>query len=367
MESVNPHFGVSLTGQPQATQGVIVREPIGVASIITAFNAAIPFAIHKMSWALAAGCTTVIKPSPYTPLEAIILGELIAEADFPPGAINIITGDLEASIEMTTNSGVDIISFTGSDEVGSKIMAQAAPTLKKVVLELGGKSANIIFEDADLDRAALEVVSNIIANNGQGCLLLTRTLVHESIQDELVAKVIAMLPHMKVGDPADADTMVGPLIGELQLKRVEDMVRQGIQEGAKIAYGGKRPADLSKGYYFEPTLFVQVDNRMSIAQNEFFGPVGVVIPFKDEADAVRIANDSVYGLSAGIFTQDITKAYRVAKQIRSGNVNINSSWGINPDAPFGGYKRSGAGREGGAYGISEFLEYKFISWPTGKI
>ncbi|MCQ6563395.1 aldehyde dehydrogenase family protein [Paenibacillus mendelii] len=367
MDPVNPNFGTSLTGQPQVNQGVVVREPVGVASLIIPYNAPIAAAIHKLSWALAAGCTIIIKPSPYTPLSVLILGELVEEVGFPPGVINIITGDLDASIELTTNPGVDIISFTGSDAVGALVMAQAAPTLKKVVLELGGKSANIIFEDADLDRAALEVMSNMVVNCGQGCLLLNRTLAHVSIHDELIARVVTLLSSVKIGDPNDSTTLIGPLISEKERSRIEGMIRSGEEEGATIAFGGKRPTDLIDGYYLEPTLFVNVNNSMSIAQKEFFGPVGVIIPFKDEEDAIRIANDSPYGLNAGIFTTDTVKAFNVAKQIRCGNVNINSSWGINADAPFGGYKRSGMGREGGGYGISEFLEYKFISWPTGKI
>jgi acyl-CoA reductase-like NAD-dependent aldehyde dehydrogenase len=367
MNSINPHFGTSLTGQSQVTQGIVICEPIGVASLITPFNAPIAGTIHKLAWALAAGCTTVIKPSPYTSLQVLILGELIDEAGFPPGVVNIITGDLEASIEITTNPDVDIISFTGSNVIGTKVMEQASTTLKKVVLELGGKSANLIFEDADLDRAALEVMSNMIVNAGQGCLLLTRTLVQESIYDEVIERVIALLQSIKMGNPADPSTMLGPLISDKELLRIEGMIRQAKAEGAKIAWGGGRPQNLPKGYYLEPTLFVDVDNAMTIAREEIFGPVGVILRFQNEEEAVQIANDSPYGLNAGVFTQDTERAFHVAKRIRSGNVNINSSWGVNPDAPFGGYKQSGIGREGGQYGLLEFLEHKFVSWPVGKI
>jgi acyl-CoA reductase-like NAD-dependent aldehyde dehydrogenase len=366
MNPINPNFGTSLTGQLQVTQGVVVRESMGVATLITPFNAPIAGTIHKLAWALAAGCTTVIKPSPYTPLQVLILGELIEEAGFPPGVVNIITGDLEASVEITTNPDVDIISFTGSNIVGSKVMEQASTTLKKVVLELGGKSANLIFNDADLDRAALEIMSNMIANSGQGCLLLTRTLVQESIYDELIDRVITLLKSVKIGDPADPSTMLGPLISDKERLRIERMILEGEAEGAKIAWGGGRPQNLPKGYYLEPTLFVDVDNAMTIAREEFFGPVGVILKFQEEEEAIQIANDSPYGLNAGVFTQDMDRAFRIAQQIRSGNVNINSSWGVNPDAPFGGYKQSGIGREGGQYGLQEFLEHKFISWPVGK-
>ncbi len=364
---LGPHTGMTLTGRPQTTQGVVAHEAIGVAALITPFNAPIAGAIHKMAWALAAGCTVVVKPSPYTPLEVLALGELVEEAGFPPGVVNIITGGLDASVELTSHPGVDIISFTGSDAVGRRVMAQAAGGLKKVVLELGGKSANIIFADADLDRAALEVVGNMVANCGQGCLLLTRTLVETSVHDELVAKVLALMPAVKVGDPADPTTTMGPLIRDEERLRVEGMIRQGLAEGARIGWGGDRPSGLDRGFYLEPTLLVDVDNAMSVARREVFGPVGSVIPFRDDADAVRIANDSDFGLNAGVFTQDFPRAYAVAGQIRSGMVNINSSFGVHPDAPFGGYKHSGLGREGGMYGIQEFLEQKAISWPVGKL
>jgi acyl-CoA reductase-like NAD-dependent aldehyde dehydrogenase len=363
---LNPHAGVSITGQPQTTQGVVVKEPIGVASLITPFNAAVPLTVHKLGWALAAGCTTVVKPSPHTPLQVMALADLVDEAGFPPGVVNIITGDLAASMEMTSNPDVDIVSFTGSAGVGRKIMAQAAPTLKKVVLELGGKSANLIFADADLDQAALEVVGNIVANAGQGCLLLTRTLVEEAVHDELVSKVTALLPGVTVGDPSAPTTVMGPLISAGERNRVESMIGQAVSEGAALAYGGGRPTGLDRGYYLEPTLLTEVDNAMTIARQEVFGPVNTVIRVKDEDEAVRVANDSDYGLNAGVFTRNFERAYAVARQIRSGMVNINASWGINPDAPFGGYKQSGIGREGGAYGIAEFLEQKFISWPVGR-
>ncbi|ACZ87993.1 aldehyde dehydrogenase family protein [Streptosporangium roseum] len=364
---LNPHTGISMTGRPQTTQGMVVKEPIGVAALITPFNAAVPLTVHKLGWALAAGCTTVVRPSPYTPLQVLFLADLIEEAGFPPGVVNIITGDLDAGLEMTTHPDVDIISFTGSDAVGRRIMAQAAPTLKKVVLELGGKSANIVFADADLDRAALEVMGNIVSNAGQGCLLLTRTLVEEPVHDELLSKVVALLSTVTVGDPADPATVMGPLISARERDRVEAMIHRGVAEGATLAYGGGRPAGLGRGFFLEPTLFTDVDNSMSIAQQEFFGPVNTVIGFKDDAEAVRIANDSDFGLNAGIFTQDFERAYATAARIRSGTVNINASWGTNPDAPFGGYKQSGLGREGGAYGIAEFLEEKFVSWPVGRL
>ncbi|MEQ0558276.1 aldehyde dehydrogenase family protein [Amycolatopsis sp. NEAU-NG30] len=365
MDPVNPMFGQSMTGLPQITQGVITREPVGVASLITPFNAPIALSAAKLIPALASGCTVVLKPSPYTPLEVLALGEIVEEAGFPPGVVNIISGDTDVSVEMTTNPAVDIISFTGSDAVGRKILAQAADDLKKVVLELGGKSANVVFADADLDRAALEIVGNTVFSCGQGCLLTTRTLVEKSVYDEVVAKAVAMLPAVNIGDPTDPATGMGPVIREKERDRIEAMIKTGVAEGARIAYGGGRPDHLPDGYFLEPTLLVDVDNTMSVARKEIFGPVNAVIPFTDEAGAVRIANDSPYGLNASVFTGDVNRAWRVAKQIRSGTVNINNSFTPNPDAPFGGYKHSGIGREGGAFAMTEYLEQKSVTWLVG--
>jgi betaine-aldehyde dehydrogenase len=366
-EPVRPHVGHSMTGLSQITQGVVMREPVGVASLITPFNAPLVLSMLKTVTALAAGCTVVVKPSPYTPLAVLAIGELVDEIDLPPGVVNIITGDVDVSVEMTTHPAVDIISFTGSDAVGRKVMSQAAGSVKRVVLELGGKSANVVFEDADLDRVALEVVGNMTFNCGQGCLLLTRTIVQESVHDQLVDRVVGQLGQVKVGDPASPETTMGPVIRECERDRIEAMVEAGITEGATLAFGGGRPSELPDGFFLNPALLVDVANGMSVAQREIFGPVGAVISFKDESDAIRLANDSPFGLNSGIFTSDVGRAYRVAQKIRSGAVNINSSFGSHPDAPFGGFKQSGFGREGGVYGMDAFTEKKFISWKTGAI
>ena len=347
-------------------QGMVVREPYGVAALITAFNFPFLLNLAKLAPALAAGCTAVLKSSPYTPLEALILGEIAEAAGLPPGTLNIVTGDVAAGEALTTHPGVDIVSFTGSDAVGKKVYAQGAQSIKKVVLELGGKSANILLEDADLDKVMQSVLGGFITHAGQGCALQTRILVHQSLHDELVARIVGGLGFITVGDPSDAATLMGPLIRDVQRQRVEALIQTGVDEGAQIAFGGGRPAHLDRGFFLEPTLFVGVDNRMRIAQEEFFGPVGVVIPFVDDDDAVRIANDSRYGLAGGVWSTDPLRAAAVARRLRTGMVVINGGGGgLNPAAPFGGYKHSGVGREFGAYGLSEFLQHKALQWPVG--
>jgi aldehyde dehydrogenase (NAD+) len=344
-------------------QGVIRREPFGVAALVSAYNFPFFLSVMKLAPALASGCTVVLKPAPTTPLEVLLLGEIADEAGLPPGVLNIVTGDIAAGQELTTSPGVDLVSFTGSDAVGRLVYEQAAPSLKKVVLELGGKSASIITEDANLELAIPDVLMNFLTHAGQGCSLFTRTLVHESIHDDLVAGVKAALDYVKVGNPADPATGLGPLISEAQRGKVEALIRAGQDEGAQIAYGGGRPAGLDKGYFVEPTLFTGVDNGMKIARTEFFGPVGVVIPFTDDADAIAKANDNPYGLAAGVRSKDPARAYEIAKQLRAGTVIINGGGGgLSPHAAFGGYKQSGLGREWGEHGLSEFLQTKTITW-----
>jgi aldehyde dehydrogenase (NAD+) len=348
-------------------QGAVHREPFGVASVITPFNAPLMLALAKIGPALAAGCTVILKPSPYTPISAFLLAEVAAEAGLPPGVLNVLPGDLDVSRLLTAHPGVDMVSFTGSDAVGRQILAQAAGTLKKVVLELGGKSGNIICEDANLAKVAPHVLQNFTGNAGQGCGMLTRTIVHASVYHELVDRLLVLLPSVKVGNPADSNVTMGPLISAAQRERVEALIGTGVAEGAEIAYGGKRPAHLDKGFYLEPTLMVNVQNSMQIAQREFFGPVGVVIPFNTDEEAIRIANDSEYGLAGSVWSADPARAYRIAQRIRTGSVAINGGGGrLNPHGPFGGYKSSGLGREWGRWGLEEFLQHKSISWPVGS-
>ncbi|PPJ25768.1 aldehyde dehydrogenase [Nocardia nova] len=356
-----PDFGVGIG------QGVLEREPYGVAALISAYNFPFFLNIMKLAPALAAGCTTVLKPAPTTPLEAFVLAGISEEAGLPPGVLNIVHGDIDAGLELTTNPMVDLVSFTGSDAVGRKVYEQAAPTMKKVVLELGGKSANIICEDADLAKALPSILMGIVVHAGQGCALLSRTLVHRSRMDELVEMIKGALTAVTVGDPANPDTVMGPLGSAAQRDKVENLIRIGVEEGATIAFGGGRPAGLEKGFFVEPTLFVDVDNAMTIAQQEFFGPVGVVIPFDDDDDAVRIANDSEFGLAGGVWANDPIRAYRIAQRIRTGFVTVNGGGGgMSPHAAFGGYKQSGLGREWGAAGLDEFLQTKSIVWGVAS-
>ncbi|MET7400368.1 aldehyde dehydrogenase family protein [Dactylosporangium sp. NPDC005572] len=346
-------------------QGAVHREPYGVATLITPFNAPWLMALFKVGPALAAGCTVVLKPSPYTPLSAFVLAEIADAAGLPPGVLNVISGGIEASEMLTSHPDVDLVSFTGSDAVGRKILSQAAPTLKKVVLELGGKSANVICSDADLDRVTPDVLRSFTANCGQGCGMYTRTIVHSSLHDELVDRLLKLLPAITIGDPTDPSVGLGPLISAAQRERVEKMIAAGRAEGASVAYGGGRPAHLHRGYFLEPTLMTGVHSSMSVAQQEFFGPVGVVIPFDTDNEAIAIANDSAYGLSGSVWSRDTARAYAIARRIRTGSVAVNGGSGrLNPHGPFGGYKNSGLGREWGRWGVDEFLQHKTIHWPV---
>lgn len=370
-ERVMPSFAWERALDPTITpgtgiaQGLLRREAFGVCALIPAYNFPFFLSMMKLAPALAAGCTVVLKPAPATPLDSLLISDFAEAAGLPPGVLNIVTGDVEAGHELTTNPMVDLVSFTGSDAVGRQVYAQAAGSLKKVVLELGGKSASIVCADADLDGAARAALSGMTTHAGQGCSLLTRTIVHESVHDELVERILAGLAHVRVGDPSDETTTMGPLISEAQRAKVEKLIRTGTEEGARIVTGGGRPAGLDRGYFVEPTLFVDVDSTMTIARTEFFGPVGVVIPFRTKDEAVRIANDSPYGLSGGVWSRDVAGAYEIATRIRTGGVTLNGGGsGVNPRAPFGGYKQSGLGREWGEFGLDEYLQTQSISWAA---
>jgi aldehyde dehydrogenase (NAD+) len=277
----------------------------------------------------------------------------------------VVTGDIDAGQLLTTHPAVDVVTFTGSDAVGAQIMAQAAVGVKRSVLELGGKSANIILEDADLDRVIPHAALGFTRHSGQGCACLTRVLVHESRHDEVVERLARALAGLRVGDPSDAATDMGPLIRQSQRERVERYVRLGQAEGARLAFGGGRPPGLARGFFHEPTLFTDVRNDMRIAQEEIFGPVGVVIPFADDREAVSIANDSAFGLSGAVWSADTRRAFAIAQGVRTGTIALNGGGGgTNPYGPFGGYKRSGIGREFGEAGLEEYLETKSVVWSV---
>ncbi len=355
-------------GGPDAIGAItVIKEPVGVAACVTGYNYPFLLNIAKIVPALLAGCTIVLKPSPYTPYSALLFGEVADELGLPPGVLNVITGGLDVAQLVTSHKGVDMVSFTGSDAVGAAISAQAAPTLKRVVHELGGKSAYIVRHDADVMKAAMTAVGMFTANCGQGCALLTRYLVHNTLRPQFVEACKQVLAHWKVGDTSDPETMMGPLISAAQRAKVEYFVKSAIDSGATLVAGGKRPAHLDKGYFFEPTLFDNVDPRSEVAQNEIFGPVGVVMGFDTDDEAIRIANDSDFGLAGGILTADAAQGYRMALKLRTGNVWLNGGFGsdMSSHAPFGGYKRSGIGKEYGPRWIDEYLNEKVISFPIG--
>ena len=339
----------------------VTMEPVGVAGLITAWNANALFVCLKLASALGAGCTAVLKPSELSGVQAQVLVEAFHEAGVPKGLFNFVTGlGSVVGAELTRNPDVDKISFTGSVGVGQTIMRDGAATLKRVTLELGGKSPNIILEDADLSLAIPNAFIAAFMNSGQACAAGTRLLVPESRFEEVKQALRDVAASFPVGDPADPRTAVGPMVSQKQHERVESYIRKGIEEGAEVLIGGEgHPDGFDSGYYVKPTVFVNVDNDMTIAREEIFGPVLSVINYKDEADAIRIANDSDYGLHAFVNSSDLDHARRVASQIRAGRVVINGMTD-DPQAPWGGFKHSGYGREYGQYGIEAFLETRAI-------
>jgi acyl-CoA reductase-like NAD-dependent aldehyde dehydrogenase len=338
---------------------VVVREPVGVVGCITPWNYPLHQVIAKVAPALGAGCTVVLKPSEVAPLTAFILAEIIDQIGLPAGVFNLVTGTGPVVGEaLAAHPDVDMISFTGSTRAGKRVSELAARNVKRVALELGGKSANIILDDADLERAVTSGVSNCFFNSGQTCSALTRMLVPQNRYEEAVRLAREAAEKFTVGDPHASGTRLGPLVSATQLERVRDYIRRGIEEGATLVTGGaEAPDGLERGYFVRPTVFAGVRNDMTIAQEEIFGPVLALIPYEDEDDAVRIANDTIYGLSGGVWSSDPERARRVARRLRTGQVEINGG-SFNPLAPFGGYKQSGHGRELGPYGLEEYLQVK---------
>ncbi len=339
----------------------VVREPIGVAGMITPWNWPANQIACKIAPALAAGCTMVLKPSELAPYSALLLAEILDEAGVPKGVFNLVNGDGPGvGAPMAAHPGIDVISFTGSTRAGIDVAIKAAPTVKRVGQELGGKSANILLDDADLGRAVTQGVQAVMRNSGQSCNAPTRMLVPVAKLAEVAALAKAATEKMKVGDPNAADTEIGPVVSKAQWDKIQALIAKGIAEGAEVVTGGGgRPSGLAKGYYVQPTVFSKVDNAMTIAREEIFGPVLSIIGYADEADAVRIANDSDLGLAAYVQSADVERAKRVAKQLRAGMVHINGA-AADARAPFGGYKQSGNGREWGRYGFDEYLETKAV-------
>jgi aldehyde dehydrogenase (NAD+) len=380
------HFGQLISGDeykamlqeeyeetvPVPSKNLVVREPIGVCAGITPWNFPLIMAAWKIAPAIAAGNCVVIKPASVTPVTSLMLGEICTRAGVPAGVVNVISGPGgTAGEELAAHPDIGKVAFTGSTEVGRRIMQLSAGTLKKVTLELGGKSPNIILSDANLDTAALGALFGTFLHQGQICESGTRVLVHASIHDALVEKMIAGIKRIQIGDTMDMATSMGPLVSAPQRDTVEKYVAIGHEQGAKCVTGGKRPSSMPKGYYYEPTIFDEVDNKMRIAQEEIFGPVVSVIRFKDEDEAVRIANDSVYGLGGAVWSANKERAVAIARKIETGTVWINDYHMINLRFPFGGYKQSGVGRELGKWGLAEYHEIKHIhvgesTPPEGK-
>jgi acyl-CoA reductase-like NAD-dependent aldehyde dehydrogenase len=360
------HEALEPVTYPTHSYNFVLREPVGVCAGIIPWNFPLVMAVWKLAPALAMGNTCVLKPASNTPLTALKLAELLDDTDLPKGVVNVVTG-AGASVgeELASNADVDKVAFTGSTVVGRRIMQLASSTIKKTTLELGGKSPNIVFDDADMEQAVDGALWATFFHQGQVCESGTRLLLPESIHDEFVERLVERAKQIKVGDPMDYESDMGPLVSAAQRETVESYVRIGKDEGAKLALGGKRPDGLDKGYYYEPTIFTDVENSMTIAQEEIFGPVLSVIKFKDDDDAVRIANDTIYGLASGVWSQDPDRCLTTAKALRAGTVWINDFHLINCIAPFGGYKQSGIGRELGSYGLNEYTEVKHVHWDLG--
>jgi acyl-CoA reductase-like NAD-dependent aldehyde dehydrogenase len=360
MDLTEPIDGLS---KPGFSQNLLVREPVGVVAAITPWNFPLKMAIWKLGPALAAGNTVVLKPSEVTPVTAMELAKIIHDIGFPPGVINIIPGfGQDVGEELASNPMVDKVSFTGSTVVGKRVMSLASQSLKKCTLECGGKSANIVLEDADLNLAVDGALYAIFYHQGQCCEAGTRLFLPTKLHDEFVSRMVDKTRKMKLGNPKEMTTDIGPVVSAKQRDRIMGYIKSGIQQGAKVIVGGAAPQspELTKGFFIEPTIFTAVDNTMTIAQEEIFGPVLSVIKYNTEADAVAMANDSVYGLGGGVWSRDKEKAISIAKQLRAGTVWINEWHLISEKAPFGGYKQSGIGREFGVEGLHEYTETKHL-------
>lgn len=345
-------------------QTLVRREPLGVVGAIVAWNVPLFLAVNKLGPALLAGCTVVLKPAAETPLTANALAQVFADAGLPEGVLSVVPGGAETGQALTSNADVDVFSFTGSSAVGKEIGKRAAELLKPCTLELGGKSAAIVLEDVDLASAVPMLVFSGIMNTGQACVAQTRILAPRSRYEEIVEAIKNFVTAMPVGVPSDPAAQVGALISEKQRERVEGYIKKGIEEGARLVCGGGRPEGLDGGFFVEPTVFADVNNSMTIAQEEIFGPVLSIIAYDTEDDAIKIANDSVYGLAGSVWTSDVPRGIEISKKIRTGTYAINW-YAFDPCCPFGGYKNSGIGRENGKEGVEHFTQQKSVLMPMG--
>lgn len=348
-------------------QEMILHEPIGVCGLITPWNWPMNQVTLKVVPAIAAGCTVVLKPSEVAPLSSIVFAEMMDAAGFPAGVFNMVNGDgPTVGAALSAHPGIDMMSFTGSTRAGIAVSKAAADSVKRVTLELGGKSPNLVFADADIEDAVVRGLDHCFENTGQSCNAPTRMLVERKVYDQAVEVATRHAAKVKVGNPAEDGDHIGPLVSEVQFEKVQGLIDAAIKEGAKLVAGGPgRPEGFNRGYYVRPTIFADVSNDMTIAREEVFGPVLAMIPFENEDEAVEIANDTPYGLSSYVQTGDPERARRLARKLRSGMVQLNGA-DRAPGSPFGGYKQSGLGREGGKYGLEDFLEVKAVSgWPQG--
>jgi len=346
--------------------GVVAYEPVGVVAAISPWNGPLVLSLMKLGPALAAGCTVVLKPPPETPLHAYVFAEACEAAGFPDGVLSILPGGREVGQHLVSHPDVDKVAFTGSTAAGRQILAACADTMKRVTLELGGKSAAIVLDDVDVAELVPQIMPWMTMLSGQMCLLMSRVLVPRARHDEIVVAICEGMRNLKLGDPFDPENYLGPLISERQRDRVEGYIALGKEEGATLVLGGGRPEGLDKGWYVEPTVFTGVSNSMRIAREEIFGPVIVVIPYDTVDEAVAIANDTDFGLAGGVFTADPARGLDVARLIRTGTYGINT-YGTDPTMPFGGCKQSGLGRESGVDGLSAYLEAKTIALPAGFV
>jgi aldehyde dehydrogenase (NAD+) len=356
-----PELVEEIAWQEELANSLVVREPAGVVAAITPWNYPLNQIANKVAPAIAAGCTVVLKPSEVAPLNAFVLAEICEAVGLPGGVFNLVSGTGPVAGEaIVVHPETDMVSFTGSTRAGRRVSELAAARVKQVAVELGGKSPNLILDDADLERAVTEGVGNVFLNSGQTCSALTRMLVPREKLEAAEQIAAAAAAGYQPGDPFDDGSQMGPVVSEIQRERVRGYIEKGEEEGARLVTGGAQaPEGLEQGYFVRPTVFSDVTSEMTIAQEEIFGPVLAIIPYEDEEDAVRIANDSAYGLSGGVWSGDAERAKRVAARIRTGQVAINGG-NYNPRAPFGGFKQSGHGREAGRYGLEEFLVAKSL-------